>query len=63
MDEGEIHINDLEHKEKKQAIRTTKRKQRIPQNEDNVSSLYDNFSEVQCLPYRDASRRRERARN
>ena len=40
MDEAENQINDLEHKSKKQPIRT--RGKRIPQKEESISSLWDN---------------------
>ena len=43
-DEAENQINDLEHKkEKKQLLRTTIRKKNPKENEDSISSLWDNF--------------------
>ena len=44
MDEAENQINDLEHKEEKRTTNRNKKKKReSPQNEDSVSSLWDNF--------------------
>ena len=37
------HINYLEHKEEKKTVRTTRRKKKSTKNEDNISSLWDNF--------------------
>ena len=42
VDEAKNQINDLEHKTKKQTIRTTRRK-KIPKIKDNISSLWENF--------------------
>ena len=41
MDEAENQINDLEHKEAKN--NQNKKKKHILKNEDNISSLWDNF--------------------
>ena len=42
VDEAKNQINDLEHKEAKKTIRTTRRKKN-PKNKDSISSLWDNF--------------------
>ena len=42
VDETENQINDVEHKNKKQAIRKTRR-QKNPKKEDSISNLWDNF--------------------
>ena len=42
VDEAENQINDLEHKEAKNNHAEQEEK-RIPQNEDNTNSLWDNF--------------------
>ena len=42
MDEAKNQINDLEHKEQK-----NNQSERIPQNEDSVNSLWDNFKSSQ----------------
>ena len=44
VDEAKNQINDLEHKEAKKTIRTTRRKKN-PKNEHSVSSLWDNFKQ------------------
>ena len=41
--EAGIQINDLEHKEQKPTNKNKKRKKRISENEDSISSLWDNF--------------------
>ena len=41
VDEAKNQINDLEHKEAKKTIRTTRRKKN-PKNKDSISSLWDN---------------------
>ena len=43
VDETENQINDVEHKEAKKHQTEQEAKKRIPQNEDSVSSLWDNF--------------------
>ena len=42
VDEAKNQINDLEHKTKKQTIRTRRRKKN-KKNEDSVNSLWNNF--------------------
>ena len=42
VDEAENQINDLEHKEAKNN-QSEQEKKRILKNEDNISSLWDNF--------------------
>ena len=44
MDEAENQINDLEHKEEKNSIRTARRK-KLKKNKNSVSSLWDNFNQ------------------
>ena len=44
MDKAENQINDLEHKEAKNNQSEQQEEKRILQNEDSVSSLWDNLS-------------------
>ena len=66
MVEAKYQINDLAQKESKQnqPIRTTRRKNRIPTNEDSIGSFWDNFNWSNIHSHhRGARRRRKRARN
>ena len=49
VDEAKNQINDLEHKEAKNNHAERQEEKRIPKNEDNVSSLWDNFKRSNIL--------------
>ena len=63
MDEAEIQINDLEHKEAKNNQSEQQEEKRIQKNEDGINSLWDNFKRSNIHIHRHARTRRERARN
>ena len=62
MDKTENQINDVEHKNKKQAIRKTRR-QKNPKKEDSISNLWDNFKRSNTHVIWDTGRRGETVRN
>ena len=61
VDEAKNQINDLEHKEEKNSIRTEEGKSE-KKNEDRLRSLWDNFKRTNILIIGETGER-ERARN